>query len=97
MRELIDNSILQGVLVALIVAFLFWGVRIMRWRRDEKKILTFLYRSKAKTEHGFRSTYAISSDTNLTEGRVGKICSESKKIRRNQKELQSWALIEHNR
>jgi len=94
MRGFINNSIVQSVLAALIIAFLYWVIGYIRRRIDENKIVIFLKKSAAETEHNFRSTHAISSATNLTESRVNKVCSRSKRIRRNQKEKESWALDE---
>lgn len=94
MRDFINNGIVQGVLAALILAFLFWVKSIIRRLKDENKIIRFLKKSAFETELNFRSTHAISSATNLTEERVNKVCGKSKRIRRNQKEKKSWILNE---
>jgi CRISPR/Cas system CSM-associated protein Csm2 small subunit len=94
MLEFLSNGIVQGVLVAIIIGAFTMIVNRLKFKRDEKKIITFLKKSNQKTSHTFRSTHAIVSDTNLSENRVRKICSLSKQIRRNQKEKESWTLVE---
>ena len=48
--------------------------------------------SALETDYSFRSTEAIASDTNLTEARVATLCARDPRIRRSQKEKQSWTL-----
>ncbi len=96
MKELLNNQIVEGILVTLICALMFWIFKWERFKLDEKKILTFLKASKSKTEYLFRSEPAISSDTNLSEDRVHKVCAKSNKIKRNQKEKKSWRLSSKN-
>ncbi len=92
MKELLNNQIVQGILVTLICALIFWLFGWVRFKIDENKILTFLKASNAETEYTFRNEPAISSDTNLSEDRVHKVCAKSSKITRNQKEKKSWRL-----
>ena len=92
MKDLINNGIVQGALAALVAAFVIWMIRAICIRMDEKKIITFLQKSAAETELHFRTTHAIASATSLPEERVSKICGRSRRIRRNQKEKESWIL-----
>ncbi|GMQ89580.1 MAG: hypothetical protein BMS9Abin09_1082 [Gammaproteobacteria bacterium] len=92
MKELFNNNVVQGVIVTLIGAFILWLVSYIRFKMDEKKIHKFLTASTANTEFTFRSEHRIASETNLSEERVHKVCSKSKKIARNQKEKKSWRL-----
>jgi len=62
--------------------------------RDSKKIYKFLLASKLNTDFTFRTTHAIASKCNLTEDRVEALCASHKKIRRNEKEKQSWTLVD---
>ena len=93
MKELINNGIAQAVIATLIGAFILWLISFARFKADENKIYKFLTDSAASTELTFRSEHRISSETNLSEERVHKICSKSKKITRNQKEKKSWRLV----
>ena len=92
MGDFIHNGIVQGALAALIAAFVIWVIRAIRMQIDEKKIIAFLEKSAAETELHFRTTHAVASATNLSEERVSKLCSRSRRIRRNQKEKESWIL-----
>lgn len=92
MKEIFQNGIVQGVIVALIVAFIFWVIRHFKFKHDEKTLINFLGESKRETSHTFRTTHAISSATNLSEERIRKVCNKSKKITRNQREKESWKL-----
>ena len=94
MEDLLKNGIVQSVIGALIVALILWLIGLMRSRAHENKILEFMRKSEIDTSHKFRSTHAISSAINLSEERIRKICSKSKKIKRNQKENESWQLAE---
>lgn len=61
--------------------------------RTLRAIYQFLLTSKAGTAFTFRSTEAISSHTKISEERVADLCSNHPKIRRNEKEKQSWTLV----
>lgn len=88
------DEIIIGVVSGLAVAILMWVVKVIRDAKHTQSILKFLRNSKESTEFSFRSNYAIASATNLSEDRVRKLCSKSKKIKRNEKEKESWKLIE---
>ena len=92
MDKFFGNGIVQGVLATLIGALLLWFISFIRLKADESKIVKFLMKSQKETQHTLRSTNAISSDLNLSEDRLRKICSKSKKVRRNQKDKESWCL-----
>ncbi len=92
--NLIGSKEFLAALAILIVSGVFAAA--MKWyrdRRDGKKIYTFLLHSKAGTDWTFRSTHAISSHTKISESRVEVLCSKHPKIKRNEKEMQSWKLI----
>lgn len=89
------EQIITGIVSGLVVAISLWLVKIARDIKDTKAIINFLRKSKEATEYSFRSNHAIASNTHLSEERVRKLCSKSrKKIKRNEKEKESWNLIE---
>lgn len=88
MEELLNNGLVQGAAVALIVAFFAWGVRLIRFRLDEKKIVDGI----AHSESTFRSTEALASATNLSTSRVEAVCSKSYRIQSNEKTPDTWRL-----
>ena len=91
-HRLIDQ-IIVGLISGLVIA-IFLGVwKIIHDMIDTNEIIKFLKKSAATTEDTFRSNHAISSEINLSEERVRKLCSNSKKIKRNIKEKESWRLI----
>lgn len=93
MLEFISNNALVSALVAaVIVAAAGWVWKWRHDRRDSQAIYQFLLTSKAGTAFSFRSTEAISSHTKISEERVAALCSRHPKIRRNEKEKQSWTL-----
>ena len=92
MNNFLNNNIAQGVIITLVAAFVLWVIGRVRFKFDENKILKFLRNSKNETEFTFRGEPAISSETNLSEDRVHKVCSKSNNIKRNQKEKKSWRL-----
>ena len=93
--ELISNNALISSLVGTaIIALVAWSWKARHDRNDSEKIRMFLIRSKSETGFQFRSTEAIASNTMLPESRVALLCSRHKNFRRNEKEKQSWALVE---
>jgi hypothetical protein len=88
------NSIASALVVAVILGALAWLNKWRKDRRDSNKIYQFLIGSAKQTSFQFRSTEAISSDTGIPEDRVANLCSRNKKIKRNEKEKQSWRLVE---
>jgi hypothetical protein len=92
MSDFFKNGIVQGLLVTLIGAIILGLFGWLKFKRDEKIVAKFLQNSGVETPHTFRTTHAISSSTNLRKERIRKVCSKSSKIRRNQKEKESWKL-----
>jgi hypothetical protein len=91
--DLIGSKEFLAALAVLAVGGVFTAaIKWYRDNRDGKKIYTFLLQSKTGTEWTFRSTQAISSHTKISESRVEAICSKHPKIKRNEKEKQSWKL-----
>lgn len=92
--EIVSNNALVSALVAAaVLGAIAW---IWKWwhdRRDSEAIYNFLFASKDETNFTFRSTEAIASHTKLSEDRVVALCARHPKIRRNEKEKQSWALV----
>src|SRR5512135_1841960 len=92
--EVISNNALASTLIAGGIVAAAGGV--WKWwhdRRDSTAIYDYLVSSKLNTDWKFRSTAAISSQTKIPERRVAQLCSKHPKIRRNEKEKQSWTLI----
>ena len=94
MDDILSNDIVKGALAAMIAAVVFWLIRKILFLMDENKILEFLKQSRGETGYRFRSTEAIVSATNLEQSRVQAICGNSKKIRRNQAEKESWCVAD---
>lgn len=98
MNRLIDfvsNNALGSTLAgAAIVGGIVWIMKAHRDRRDAAIIYKFLANSKTSTGYDFRSTAAIASNTKLSESRVANLCASHPKVRRNEKQLQSWTLTE---
>lgn len=94
LQFIIDNSLASALGAAAICAVLGGVWRLIFDLRDSKKILDFMRRSKAETDFNFRSTEAISSHVKLSEVRVADLCSKHPKIKRNEKEKQSWQIVD---
>ncbi len=91
----ISNNNLVSGLIVIIVGTMAGGVwKWYRDRRDSRKIYNFMLESKAGTGFTFRTTQAISSATKLPEKRVAGLCNKHPKIKRNEREKQSWRVIE---
>ena len=92
MNDFLSNGIFQTVVGSILVALIMWLITRAKNERIETKIISFLEESRNDTDYLFRSTNSISSALNLSEEKINKICSSSKKIARNQKEKESWKL-----
>ena len=93
--QFISNNGLASALVAAAIIAIVGGIwKSYRDRRDSKEILDFMLKSKAETDFTFRGTAAIASDTKLPEARVADLCSKHPKIKRNEKEKQSWRIVD---
>ena len=79
------DQIIAGIVSALVIALSAGAWKVFHDWKDTCKIIVFLKDSKETTDFKFRSNNAIASDTNLSEERVRKLCSKSKKIRRRPK------------
>lgn len=94
--DFVTNNNLSSALstIAIMLALIFWIVKKCKNWSDSKKIYEFLLNSATTTDFTFRSTQVISSDTKIAESRVEELCIKHPKIKRNEKEKQSWRLIE---
>lgn len=88
-----NNSLVSALVAALILAVFAGAWKWFRDWRDSRKVYNFLLKSKNETKFTFRATEAISSDTKIPESRVADLCSKHPKIKRNEKEKQSWQII----
>lgn len=93
--DIVSNNALASTLAgAVIVGLIGWSAKALKDRRDSATIYNFMISSKPSTGFAFRSTAAIASNTKLSEIRVANLCASHPKIRRNEKQLQSWTLVE---
>jgi hypothetical protein len=82
-----------AAIIVAIAGALAWLFKWLQDRRDKDKIYKFLRRSAKERGWVFRTTHAISSITKIPEHRVSKLCNRDKRIKRNDKEKESWRLI----
>jgi hypothetical protein len=98
MSELLDlisnNALISSVVAAAILGIVAWVWKARTDKKDSDTIYNFLLTSKYSMQYTFRNTEAIASHTKLSEERVAALCSNHPKIRRNEKEKQSWCLAE---
>lgn len=88
------KEIAAGVAIALASAgIVLWFIRWLKDRRDTDKVYKFLVRSSKERGWSFRTTHAISVGTKLPESRVSELCRRDKRIRRNDKQKESWRLV----
>ena len=88
-----QEQIITGIVSGLAVALVIWVTKLVRNKRDTDRITDFLARSKETTGFSFRSTHAIASATHISEERVRTLCGNCKRIKRNEKERESWRLL----
>lgn len=85
-------TIVSSIVAALIVTYTVWLVKKAHASREAQAIYDFLRQSKEEGRFVFRSTSAISAHTRIPESRVAELCSRHPKIRRNEKERQTWRI-----
>jgi hypothetical protein len=89
----IEENATPLTLVGVVIGLIDRILKLCRDRGDSKRIYDFLLTSQSNTNYTFRSTESISSATKIPEGRVEVLCSRHPKIRRNEKEKQTWKII----
>ena len=88
------QEIAAGVAITVVSAgIVLWLIQWFKDRRDTDKIARFLLRSSKERGWAFRTTRAISAATKIPAERVSKLCGRDKRIRRNEKEKESWRLV----
>ena len=88
-----ENALASSLVAAALVGVVGWALKSRRDNKDSETIYQYLVSSQSETEYRFRSTEAISSRTHIPETRVAALCARHPKIRRNEKEKQSWTLV----
>jgi len=87
-----NNALISSLVAAAILGLIAWAWKARRDYSDKQAIYSFLLASKTEGKFTFRSTEAIASHTHLSEERVAALCAQDPRIRRNEKEKQSWTL-----
>ena len=86
--EGVAEAIIAGIVVAALVIL---SKSIIDYLATNK-IIEFLQCSGENKNYRYRSSQAISSETNIPEDRVHKLCSRCKKIKRSSRQKESWRL-----
>lgn len=87
--EKLTLTLIDGLLLALVIGCVAFGVNFLRDWRDKRRICQLL----RETPGVFRSTTAISSQTGIGVERVRKVCElDHRRIRRNELQKESWTL-----
>jgi len=90
--EYVIEGIVIGVSAGVAIQIINFVSKYINFYQEEKIIVDFLKESIKSSKYTFRSIIIICNAVNLPEERVRYICSRSKKIRRNEKEKESWTL-----
>jgi len=87
------ENLIMPIVVALILAALFWVPRKIKNVRDANKIYNWLEQNtQPNKDHFWRSTRTIASATHMTEERVEVLCSHDKKLKRSTGEKKVWGI-----
>jgi len=92
MSDYLENGVVQGLLVTLVVVLVLGLFGWLKFRRDEKIVTEFLANSGIETHHTSGTTHAISLSTNLSKQRIQQVCRKSTSIERHPKDKESWKL-----
>ena len=88
MNELFENEIVKLAFAALVGVLVLGLFGWLKFKRDEKVVASFLKDSGVDARRIHKTTYEISSATNLHEKRVRKVCRKSTRIKKEQDD--SW-------
>jgi hypothetical protein len=88
MNELFENETVKLAFAALLVILVLGLFGWLKFKRDEKVVASFLKDSGVDDRPIHKTTYEISSATNLHEKRVRKVCLKSTRIKQQQDD--SW-------
>ncbi len=95
--DFVGNNFKETAAGAAIIVSIAGGlVGLFKWfpdKRDSDKIYKFLRRSAKERGWAYRTTHAISSATKIPGNRISVLCNRDKRIKRNDKERESWRLI----
>ncbi len=95
LRELLsDNGLIQGLCVVGLASLAAYLFRSWRDWRDSRIIFDMLSASATESDWNYRTSHAISSNTKIPVSRVAELCNRHQKIRRNEKERESWTIVE---
>jgi hypothetical protein len=89
-----NNALISALVAAAVLGAAGWVWKGWHDRKDSQAIYSFMLGSRSRTGYTFRSTEAISSHTKISEKRVAALCARHPRIRRNEKEKQSWTVVE---
>jgi len=88
-----DNTVTSFIAVGtVIVGILGWLYNSWRDHRDRDAIRTFMRSALANEGVQFSSTHFMASKLHLPDARVKKLCETDKRVRRNEKDRESWSL-----
>jgi len=79
------TGIFGGIGVFIIKALWDWYL----FHRDERRIVRFF---RNNTGFTFYNTHRIAAEVDLTESRTAFVCSSSDRIKRNERETETWQL-----
>lgn len=82
------GALVSGLLILLVGWLISWCVKNHRANR----IYNILQIGLAEKNKSFLPTAYLSSKSGYTQAQVESLCSFHKKIRRNEKELESWCI-----
>lgn len=89
MMEEVSEAVIAGIVVASIVVL---SKSILDYLATNK-IIKFLQSSGESKNYRYRSSHTISSETNIPEDRVQRLCNRCKQIKRSSREKESWRLV----
>ncbi len=88
MMDEVSEAIIAGIVVASIVVL---SKSILDYLATNK-IIKFLQSSGENKSYKYRSSQAISVETNIAEDRVQRLCNRCKQIKRSSRNNESWRL-----
>lgn len=93
-KLLSENSFLGALVsgIAIIVLVAIFKFFLNKYKASQ--VFNALKSGLAEKKHTFLPTSYLAAKTNYTQEKVEQLCSSHSKIKRNEKELESWQVID---
>lgn len=89
-----ENSFLGALVSGIAIIILVAIFKSILNKYKASRVFNALKSGLTEKNHAFLPTSYLAAKTNYTQAKVEQLCSSHRKIKRNEKELESWQVID---